>query len=102
MDVQCSSLEDVRQRIDEIDRAMVELIARRGGFVAQAARFKKDSADVRAPARVEQVIAKVRALASERGASAEVVEQVYRAMIAAFIDEELRAHAALGAEAGAV
>ena len=73
MDVQCSSLEDVRQRIDEIDRAMVELIARRGGFVAQAARFKKDSADVRAPARVEQVIAKVRALASQRGASAEVV-----------------------------
>lgn len=102
MDVQCSSLEDVRQRIDEIDRAMVELIARRGGFVAQAARFKKDSADVRAPARVEQVIAKVRALASERGTSAEVVEQVYRAMIAAFIDEELRTHAALGAEAGAV
>ena len=81
MDVQCSSLEDVRQRIDEIDRAMVELIARRGGFVAQAARFKKDSADIRAPARVEQV---------------------YRAMIAAFIDEELRAHAALGAEGGAV
>lgn len=102
MDVQCSSLEDVRQRIDEIDRAMVELIARRGGFVAQAARFKKDSADVRAPARVEQVIAKVRALASERGAAAEVVEQVYRAMIAAFIDEELRTHAALGAEGGAV
>lgn len=102
MDVQCSSLEDVRQRIDEIDRTMVELIARRGGFVAQAARFKKDSADVRAPARVEQVIAKVRALASERGASAEVVEQVYRAMIAAFIDEELRTHAALGAEGGAV
>ncbi len=102
MDVQCSSLEDVRQRIDELDRAMVELIARRGGFVAQAARFKKDSADVRAPARVEQVIAKVRALASERGASAEVVEQVYRAMIAAFIDEELRTHAALGAEGGAV
>lgn len=102
MDVQCSSLEDVRQRIDEIDRAMVELIARRGGFVAQAARFKKDSADVRAPARVEQVIAKVRALASEGEASAEVVEQVYRAMIAAFIDEELRTHAALGAEGDAV
>ena len=47
--------------------------------------------------RVEQVIAKVRALADERGASAAVVEQVYRAMIAAFIDEELRTHAALNA-----
>lgn len=97
MDVQCNSLEEVRERIDQIDRAMVDLIAQRGGFVAQAARFKKDSADVRAPARVEQVIAKVRALADERGASAAVVEQVYRAMIAAFIDEELRTHAALNA-----
>ncbi|QNG99819.1 chorismate mutase [Pseudomonas sediminis] len=99
MDVQCNSLEEVRERIDQIDRAMVDLIAQRGAFVAQAARFKKDSADVRAPARVEQVIAKVRALADERGASAAVVEQVYRAMIAAFIEEELRTHAALSANA---
>lgn len=99
MDVQCNSLEEVRERIDQIDRAMVDLIAQRGAFVAQAARFKKDSADVRAPARVEQVIAKVRALADERGASAAVVEQVYRAMIAAFIEEELRTHAALSADA---
>ncbi|MBZ9666210.1 chorismate mutase [Pseudomonas sp. LMG 31766] len=100
MDVQCNSLEEVRERIDQIDRSMVDLIAQRGGLVAQAARFKKDSAAVRAPARVEQVIAKVSTLADERGASAEVVEQVYRAMIAAFIDEELRTHAALNAGAG--
>lgn len=99
MDVQCNSLEEVRERIDQIDRALVDLIAQRGGFVAQAARFKKDCADVRAPARVEQVIAKVRTLADERGASAAVVEQVYRAMIAAFIEEELRTHAALSADA---
>ncbi|TWE02276.1 isochorismate pyruvate lyase [Pseudomonas sp. AG1028] len=99
MDVQCKSLEEVRKRIDQIDRAMVDLIAQRGGFVAQAAHFKKDSADVRAPARVEQVIGRVRALADEHGASAAVVEQVYRAMIAAFIEEELRTHAALSADA---
>ncbi|WP_417703025.1 chorismate mutase [Pseudomonas sp.] len=99
MDVHCNSLEEVRERIDQIDRSMVDLIAQRGGFVAQAARFKKDTTAVRAPARVEQVIAKVRALADERGASTEVVEQVYRAMIAAFIEEELRTHAALNAGA---
>lgn len=34
-------------------------------------------------------------MAKETGASPEVVEQVYRAMIAAFINEELKAHAAL-------
>ncbi len=38
---------------------------------------------------------KVREMAEQTGASAEVVEQVYRAMIAAFINEELTTHAKL-------
>ena len=95
MEARCTSLEDVRHHIDGIDRELVTLLARRGGLVAQAAGFKKTTDDVRAPARVEAVITKVRAFASEAGASPRVVEQVYRAMIAAFIDEELKTHAAL-------
>lgn len=95
MDVQCTSLEDVRQHIDGIDRELVALLARRGALVAQAATFKKTTDDVRAPARVEQVIAKVRGIAEDTGASGDVVEKVYRAMIDAFIAEELKAHAAL-------
>ncbi|PYG75870.1 MULTISPECIES: chorismate mutase [unclassified Pseudomonas] len=92
MDVRCTSIEDVRARIDHIDQ---NLLAQRGQLVAQAATFKKTTDDVRAPARVEQVIAKVRGIAEETGASPEVVERVYRAMIAAFIDEELSVHAGL-------
>ncbi|MFJ4387386.1 chorismate mutase [Pseudomonas sp. NPDC089408] len=95
MDVRCTSIEEVRSRIDHIDRDLVTLLARRGQWVAQAAAFKKTTDDVRAPARVEQVIAKVRGIAEETGASPEVVERVYRAMIAAFIDEELQVHAGL-------
>lgn len=95
MDVICTSIEDVRQRIDHIDRDMVALLAQRGNLVTQAAAFKKTTDDVRAPARVEQVIAKVRSIANDCGASANVVEQVYRAMIAAFIEEELKTHSTL-------
>lgn len=95
MEVTCTSIEEVRQHIDHIDRELVALLARRGKMVTQAAAFKKTTDDVRAPNRVEQVIAKVRALAIETGARPEVVEQVYRAMIAAFINEELKTHAAL-------
>ncbi|PZP26458.1 chorismate mutase [Pseudomonas kuykendallii] len=91
----CTSLEEVRYRIDEIDRSIVSLLAKRGNLVTQAATFKKTTDDVRAPARVEQVIMKVLALADETGASTVVVEQVYRAMISAFISEELSAHAQL-------
>ncbi|AKF48963.1 chorismate mutase [Pseudomonas syringae] len=95
MEVMYTTIEEVRTHIDTIDRDVVALLAKRGKLVNQAAAFKKTTDDVRAPNRVEQVIAKVRAMANETGASPEVVEQVYRAMIAAFINEELKAHAAL-------
>ena len=91
----CNSIEEVRSNIDRIDRQIVTLLAERGGYVKQAARFKKTTDDVKAPQRVEQVIARINALSQELGANASVVEQVYRAMISGFINAELAEHAAL-------
>ena len=95
MVVNCDSLEQVREKIDGLDRQIVGLIAERGAYVSQAARFKKDRDAVMAPQRVEQVIGKVRTLADELGANPDVTESVYRAMIAAFIEQELAEHKAL-------
>ena len=96
MTVACTTLEEVRENIDRLDQHIVTLLAERGHFVSQAAHFKKDTDDVKAPQRVEQVVAKVRALSEVVNANPEVTEQVYRAMIAAFIQQELAEHAALG------
>ncbi|MBD8193248.1 chorismate mutase [Pseudomonas fluorescens] len=96
MAVNCNTLEDVRDNIDRLDQQIVSLLAERGAYVSQAARFKKDADAVKAPQRVEQVIAKVRGLAHTLGANPEVTEQVYRAMISAFIEQELAEHAARG------
>ncbi|KRP44943.1 isochorismate pyruvate lyase [Pseudomonas libanensis] len=96
MAVACTTLEEVRENIDRLDQQIVILLAERGHFVSQAARFKKDTDEVKAPQRVEQVVAKVRALSEIVGANPEVTEQVYRAMIAAFIQQELAEHTALG------
>lgn len=93
--VDCNSIEEIRSNIDRIDRQIVTLIAERGGYVKQAARFKKTTDDVKAPQRVEQVIAKVAALSQELGANLSVTEQVYRAMISGFINAEMAEHAAL-------
>jgi isochorismate pyruvate lyase len=87
--IKCASLEEVRGKIDAIDRVIVSLIAQRGNFVSQAAHVKKNAYDVRAPQRVEQVISKIRALSIELNANADVVEAAYRAMISAFIEAEL-------------
>ncbi len=85
----CGSLYEVRGQIDAINRQIVALLAERGAYVKQAARFKRDLHDVKAPSRVEQVIAKVRALSKDLGADADLTEKVCRAMIAAFIDQEI-------------
>src|SRR5207244_1798643 len=59
--------DEVRATINRIDQEIVRLLAERGGYVRQAARFKQTTDDVRAPARVEQVIGRVRALAEQFG-----------------------------------
>ncbi|WP_106397843.1 chorismate mutase [Actinocorallia populi] len=87
------SLSEVRELIDGIDGELVRLLAERQGLVRAAATFKKDTAAVRAPDRVEQVITAVRGRAAEAGLAPDVAEAVWRAMIGAFIDLELKEHA---------
>ena len=84
----CSTLTQVRDNIDRIDHAIVALMAERGKYVAEAGRFKADPAAVSAPARVDAIIAKVRADAEAHGLDPTVAERTYRAMIAAFEDYE--------------
>lgn len=87
---ECHTLDQVRAEIDRLDEQIVRLMAERGGYVLAAARFKSSAAEVRAPQRVEQVIARVRALAQQHGALPEVVERTYRTLIEAFTDAEQR------------
>lgn len=87
---QCESLAQVRAEIDRLDAQIVPLLAERGGYVLAAARFKHSAGEVPAPQRAEQVIGHVRALAAQHGALPEVVERVYRTLIAASIEAELR------------
>ncbi len=90
------SLTAVREGIDAIDQEIVRLLAARSVLVRAAAAFKPDSAvdggmAVRAPERVEQVVARVRALAADAGLEPDVAEATWRAMIERFIAVELQA-----------
>ncbi|MBE1532172.1 chorismate mutase [Actinomadura algeriensis] len=85
------SLADVRARIDGIDGELVRLLADRQALVRAAAAFKTDERSVRAPDRVERVVALARSRAADAGLSPEVAEAVWRAMIGAFIELELGA-----------
>jgi len=89
-------LTEIRDAINVIDERIVKLIGERQAWVEQAGRLKRNQGEdaVRAPARVDAVISRVRLLAVPAGASPEVVERIYRALIASFVDLELESTAA--------
>lgn len=91
----CGSLAEVREQIDALDRQIVALLAERGRYVKDAARFKRDAFQVSAPQRQQEVLDKVRALAEAQGAYPEVVDACYRALIAGFIAREQQDHLAM-------
>ncbi|MBG6106223.1 isochorismate pyruvate lyase [Micromonospora vinacea] len=86
------ALAGIRTAIDELDAEIVGLLARRADLVRQAAPLKSDRQAVRAPERVAQVVARVRALAGAAGADPDLIERIYRGMIQAFIDMETVEH----------
>lgn len=88
--MKCESLEEIRMNIDRIDGQIIQLIAERGTYVAQASAFKRDEDGVKAPNRVEAVIQKVRSKACEYGADPDMVEALYREMISRFVNMELK------------
>jgi isochorismate pyruvate lyase len=85
-----ASLDDVRAQIDSLDTEIVRLLAERGRYIAQAARFKRTAAEVAAPQRAAQVIGKVRTLAVAHDADPDIVEAIYHTIIARFTSAEMK------------
>lgn len=77
----CQSMADVRQGVDALDRALVQLLTERQGYMDAAARIKTDRGVVRDVARIEDVVAKVKAAATEAGLSHAIAEPVWRTLV---------------------
>ena len=84
----CIDMTDVRAGVDEIDRKLVALIARRQGYMDAAARIKQDRGTVRDEARIQQVLDKVRAESAKHGLSWAIAEPVWRQMMERCIAHE--------------
>ena len=98
---ECLDLSHVRVEIDRCDKALVDMIAERFGYVERAWQIKlglKQEANV--PWRNQQVIDRVRAQATERGVPPDLCEALWRQMIGWFIqyeEEKLRSEIEAGA-----
>jgi isochorismate pyruvate lyase len=84
----CSTMAEVRQGVDALDRLLVAVLAERQGYMEAAARIKGDRAAVRDEARIEQVVANVKAAARAAGLSESIAEPVWRLLIERCIAHE--------------
>lgn len=85
----CTTMTDVRQGVDELDRALVALLAERQRYMDAAARIKPDRNGVRDVPRIEDVVAKVKTEAQKVGLSPAIAEPVWRLLIDRSIAYEL-------------
>lgn len=84
----CDTMAEVRQGVDAIDRLLVAILAERQRYMDAAARIKPDRTAVRDTARIEDVVAKVKAAARKAGLSEDIAEPVWRLLIERCIAHE--------------
>jgi isochorismate pyruvate lyase len=84
----CENMEQVRAEIDRLDAAILDLVAERFSYVDRAWQLKKSKDEATVPWRIQQVIDRVRARATEKGLPPELAEAMWRQMIGWFIQYE--------------
>lgn len=84
----CKTMAEVREAIDRIDREVVDLLAERQSYVENAGRIKPSRDLVRDQGRIDDVLSKTCTRATAKGASSDMIEATYRAMVEWFIAHE--------------
>jgi isochorismate pyruvate lyase len=91
---ECRTKEDIRREIDRIDRALVDLLVERFGYIRRMAEMKSDPDEARIDARVSDVLTKVTALAVDRGLDVDLARDLWTRLMDWNIEWERQAIAA--------
>jgi isochorismate pyruvate lyase len=94
---ECTTREDIRREIDRLDRALIDLLAERFGYVRRMSEIKTDPMQAHDGARVNDVLAKVAGLGEARGLDAELVKDMWGKLMDWNIEWERQAIAARAA-----
>ena len=86
---QCQSMAEVREGVDSVDAEMVELLARRFGYMRAAARIKTDRATVRDEDRKAQVISAVKDAARAGAVPEPLVAALWEMLVESSIAYEM-------------
>ena len=85
----CQNIKEVRQEIDEIDNAIICLIAKRFSYIQEIVKYKSSTDEVYAKNRYDTVIGKRREFAQHHNLDPDVIEKMYRIMMNYFIEKQL-------------
>lgn len=85
----CTTMTEVRAGVDQVDRELVALLARRFGYMDAAARIKPERGLVRDEPRKAQVIANVRTEAERLGLPVEQLVDLWDRLVEHSIAHEL-------------
>ena len=86
----CTTMAEVRAGVDQVDRDLIALLARRFAYMDAAARIKPTRDAVRDEARKAAVIANARAAAVEAGLPADDIAALWDALVESSIAYEMR------------
>jgi isochorismate pyruvate lyase len=87
---ECHSMGEVRAGVDDVDRQLVKLLARRQGYMEAAARIKPSADEVVVPWRVTQVIENAVAEGAKNGLSSRIAEPLWRVLVEKCIEHEAK------------
>ncbi|WP_136442882.1 chorismate mutase [Pacificoceanicola onchidii] len=79
---ECPDMPTLRDQIDVLDRDLINLLKKRAGYIDRAVEIKSAvGLPANIPARVEDVVAKVKAAAQEQQLDSDLVETLWRKLI---------------------
>lgn len=85
---QTMTMDDIRHRIDVLDRKLIELLARRQELIEAAGRTKSSREAIRDETRIAQVITQICDEAATQNLSRDIAEPLWRLLIELSIAHE--------------
>ena len=92
LDKEPATMAEVREGIDRLDRALVELLSERQRYIEAAGRIKPHRDQVRDEWRINDVLTKVTAHAAAKGLNPGIAAKIWRTMMEAFIAYEFEVY----------
>lgn len=85
-----TSMDEIRQEIDRIDKQLISLIGDRYTLVKAVTQFKKTPEEIKAQARYDAVLISRAKLAAEYELDPDMIEKMWVIMMDWFIEQEIR------------